>query len=104
MLKENLLAEIAVEAMNYQPSSLRDSQAAAQRAGSILKYAGIFEYIKKGNKQRRKPLFNFVKKVFANSQPANILVTTKGADRQELMVLRQAKEKKKIHSCYVCSQ
>ena len=47
LFEENLWAEIAVQVMNCQPSSLKDSKAAAQRAGSILKHAGIFEHAKK---------------------------------------------------------
>ena len=45
--KENLWAGVAVQVMNCQPPSLKDSQAAAQNAGRILKYAGIFEHAKK---------------------------------------------------------
>ena len=42
LFEENLWAEIAVQVMNCEPSSLKDSQATAQRAGSIFKCTGMF--------------------------------------------------------------
>ena len=62
--------------MNYQPLSLKDSQAAAQRAGSILKYAGIFEHTKKQNKKKKKSFFSFIEKRFATFQPEDVEMTT----------------------------
>ena len=47
LFEENLWAEVAVQVMNCQPSGLKDSQAAAQRAGSILKHAGMFDHSKR---------------------------------------------------------
>ena len=47
LFEENLWAAIAFQVMKYQPSSLRDSQAAAQRARSIFKNAELFEHAKK---------------------------------------------------------
>ena len=47
------------------------SQAAAQRARSILKHASMFEYTKKGNSKRKKLFFNFFEKGFL---PLNILM------------------------------
>ena len=54
LLKENLCAEEAVQLMKFQPSNPKDSQALAQRAGSILYYVCIFEHTKKGNKKGKK--------------------------------------------------
>ena len=48
LFKENLWAEVAVQVMNCQPSSLKDSQAAAQTVGNILKHASMLEHAKKG--------------------------------------------------------
>ena len=45
--KENLWAEVAVQVMNCQPSCLKDCQAAAQRAGIILKYGSMFKHAKR---------------------------------------------------------
>ena len=84
MFKENLWAELAVQVMTCQPSSLNDSS--AQRDGSILKYTGIFEHAKKGIK-KKKAFISFFEKRFANSQPADALVTTRGAGGQAPMVL-----------------
>ena len=77
--KRDFWAKVAVQVMNHQPSSLKDSQAAAQKAGGILKYAGMFEYAKKREQKKKETFFNFVVKRFANSQSANGLVTTRGA-------------------------
>ena len=90
--------------MNYQSTSLKDTQALDQRTGSILKYAGIFEHANKGNKKMKKPFFNFVEEMFAVSQPVDTLVTTRGAKIQALMVLHQAKGKKETRSYYVYSK
>ena len=60
LFEENLQAEVAVQVMNDQPSSLKNSQAVAQRVGSILKYAGKFEHVKKKILKGKKPFFNFV--------------------------------------------
>ena len=61
----------------------------------------MLEHVKKGNKKGKKPFLNFVKKSFANSQPANLLVTTKGAGGQAPVVLGLVKGKKEMLSCYV---
>ena len=47
LFEENLWAEVAIQVLNCQPSSLKDSQAGNQRAGSILKHAGIFKHAKR---------------------------------------------------------
>ena len=58
LFEENILLEIVVQVMNCQPSGFKDSQTAAQRAGSIFKYAGMFEYAKeKTKKRKKKPIF-----------------------------------------------
>ena len=46
LFKEHLWAEI-VQVMSCYPSSLKDSQATAQRAGSLIKHASIFEHAKR---------------------------------------------------------
>ena len=78
LFKENLWAEVAVLVINCQQSSLKYSQAATQRDGSILKHAGMFEHAKVGNK-KKKAFFNFVENRFVNCQPEDALVTTRGA-------------------------
>ena len=62
LFKENPWAKVAVQVINFQPSSLRDSQAIAQRTGSILKYAGMFEHAKKGSKKGKMLFLNVLKK------------------------------------------
>ena len=57
-LKKNFWAKIEVQTMNYWPSCLKDPQAAAQRAGSILKHASMFNH----TLRKKKPFFNFVEK------------------------------------------
>ena len=47
LFEKNLWAEIAVQIINCYLLSLKYSQAAAQRAWSILKHAGIFEHTKR---------------------------------------------------------
>ena len=90
--------------MNYRSTSLKDTQALDQRTGSVLKYAGIFEHVYKGNTKRKKPFFNFVEEMFAAFQPVDALVTTRGARIQALMVLQQVKGKKKTRSYYIYSK
>ena len=66
--------------MNCQPSTPKNPQTEAERAGSIFKYAGIFEYAKKGIiKGKKNPFFNFIKKRSATSQPKDASVTIREA-------------------------
>ena len=87
MFDENLWAEVAIQIMISQSSSLKDYQAIAQRAGSILKHAGIFEYAKKREQNRKKLSFNSVEKRFLTFQPAGALVTSRKAGSLASMVL-----------------
>ena len=47
LFKENLWAKIVVQVINCYPSGLKNSKAAAQRAGIILKHAGKFKHTKR---------------------------------------------------------
>ena len=78
MFKENLWAKVAIQVKNCQTSSLKDSQAVDQWAGSILQHAGIFIQTKRGNIERKKSVFNFVERACL-PQPEDGSVTTRGA-------------------------
>ena len=52
LFEDNHWAEVAVQVVSCQPSSLKDSQASAQRAESILKSAGIFQHISACQKKK----------------------------------------------------
>ena len=101
LFEENLWAEVAVQTMNSQHSSLKNSQAAAQRAGNILKHSGMFEHTKMKSKKEKKPFSTLLKKVYLSLKPADSLVTIRGVGSRAPMVLGQAKVKKKICSCYI---
>ena len=47
LFKENLWAKKAVQVMNCQITTLKDSQVSVKRTGSILKHAGVFNPAKK---------------------------------------------------------
>ena len=61
----------------------------------------MFEHARKGKKKEKETFFNFIEKQFADSQPENALVSTRGAGRQIPMVLGQATEKQKMRFCYL---
>ena len=50
LFEENLWSEISVWVLSTQPSTLKDSQSAAQRIGNILRNAGVFS---KGGKEKK---------------------------------------------------
>ena len=104
LFEENLWAEVEVQVINSQPLSFKDSQSAVQRAGSILKHAGMFEHTKRKSYKGNQPFFNFVKNGSLFLKPADSLVTTRGAGSQVPMVLGQAKGKKEMRSYYVYSK
>ena len=53
LFEENLWSEISVKVLSTQPSTLKDSQSAAQRIGNVLRNVGIFAKGGKGKNNIR---------------------------------------------------
>ena len=106
LFKENLWSEISVQVLSAQPSTLKDSQSAAQQIGNVLHNAGIFA--KSGKRKRH--MRPWLDKPFNLSfkKPPVDASQTGGVGDFAPMVLGQAKggyaSQADTYMCYNCGK